>query len=326
VRSLPRPAPAPHRAVLAVPADARGEHPSVDGRKDVSGLAVEADVGRAVAGRPVAVELGLLRLGQQSKRGGRARPRPPARAPSPRRVFCREGDEGTRAPYDIRCLRAPINAAHRSIGHRTCRDRRRSPRCRRWISRRPTSRRAACVAGAISPGRRGRDPRSDDGRRAGPGGTPGASSPSSRSPTMSAAPGKMSSVSCGPTCTARQRSSRRRMSWPASRPAQCGSTYSALSSRLVTIEVNSPTNASVDSGPARRSPGRPLRSRALSWCSGGSPRVSPRTTFLVVLERGDEARSVNRRQVTAADGDLVRSRRRGRDGPGYRARAARARS
>jgi hypothetical protein len=56
LRSPPRPAPAPHRAVLAVPADARREDGRLDGGEDLRGQPVEPDVRRAVAGRPVAVE------------------------------------------------------------------------------------------------------------------------------------------------------------------------------------------------------------------------------------------------------------------------------
>ena len=62
--SPPRPAPAPDRAVLAVPAHPRREDARVDGGEDLGGQPVEPDVGRAVAGRPVAVELGLLGLRQ----------------------------------------------------------------------------------------------------------------------------------------------------------------------------------------------------------------------------------------------------------------------
>jgi hypothetical protein len=50
--SPPRPAPAPHGAVLAVPADARREHARLHRGEDLRGQAVEPDVGRAVAGRP----------------------------------------------------------------------------------------------------------------------------------------------------------------------------------------------------------------------------------------------------------------------------------
>ena len=63
----PCPAPAPHRAVLAVPADPGREHARLDGGEDLGGQAVEPDVRRAVAGRPVAVELGLLGLGEHVK-------------------------------------------------------------------------------------------------------------------------------------------------------------------------------------------------------------------------------------------------------------------
>ena len=62
VRSPPRPAPAPHRAVRAVPPHPRREHARLDGGEDLRGEAVEADVGRAVSRRPVAVKLGGLRL------------------------------------------------------------------------------------------------------------------------------------------------------------------------------------------------------------------------------------------------------------------------
>jgi hypothetical protein len=63
-RSPPRPAAAPDRAILAVPADPGWEDPRLDGGEDLGGQSVEPDVGRAVAGGPVTVELGGLGLGQ----------------------------------------------------------------------------------------------------------------------------------------------------------------------------------------------------------------------------------------------------------------------
>ena len=64
LRRFRRPAAAPHRAVLAVPADTRREDARLDGGEALGGQAVEADVGRRVAGGPVAVELGLPRRRQ----------------------------------------------------------------------------------------------------------------------------------------------------------------------------------------------------------------------------------------------------------------------
>src|SRR3990172_4331228 len=52
------------RATLAVPADDGVEGAGGDGVEDLRDQAEEAEVGGAVAGGPVAVELGLLGLGQ----------------------------------------------------------------------------------------------------------------------------------------------------------------------------------------------------------------------------------------------------------------------
>ena len=54
-------------AVLAGPPHARREHAGLDVREDLGGQAVEPQVRRAVAGGPVAVELGLAGLRQQVK-------------------------------------------------------------------------------------------------------------------------------------------------------------------------------------------------------------------------------------------------------------------
>jgi hypothetical protein len=47
-----------------VPADARREGTRVDGGEDFGGQAIEPHVGRAIAGGPIAVELGLPHLRQ----------------------------------------------------------------------------------------------------------------------------------------------------------------------------------------------------------------------------------------------------------------------
>ena len=54
LRRFPRPAAAPHRAVLAVPADTRREDAGFDGGEDFRGQAVEPDIRGAVAGDPTA--------------------------------------------------------------------------------------------------------------------------------------------------------------------------------------------------------------------------------------------------------------------------------
>jgi hypothetical protein len=78
-RSPPRPAAAPDRAVLAVPADARRKRAGLDRAQHLGRQAVEPDVGRAVASGPVAVELRLPRLRQHSE-AARSRPSEAARA------------------------------------------------------------------------------------------------------------------------------------------------------------------------------------------------------------------------------------------------------